>query len=1044
MSSAEVFRFVTIRPPQKPNSAQLPAVIDLNVPRSALAQQLRDQREAGARNTMVVLAKRFVASPDFLGASTQLDPKFAAFIAALRELPTVDFWSAAAEAYAATIGEEPGSGDPNTQTLQRLSDSVVASAIDASVPSKVRELLVEALRALWLIVRLSKNQRVTQAQFANAALVMPPGIFPVPADDQSLEDQRAAKAANNAKALAARRARLTQLAQDLASRRAAIEELLTAHEHSTTLHAPAPPISSARSATIRSLGGFVLPTSASSALSPQTLAALAKAGLPTTSIDVPKTVASLERRSGRDAAELHANTGARSQLVKIGGSFLPHDALDNDVGVLLDPANTVAIPGPCAPTANPPIPNDGATVPAGHGEARVVGIADLLMLEQRLLRYQLGEISRIENVLRSEQRSRRFHTKDSTEVSQLDLTETTTENEQDLSSTVRFQLQTESQTVIDETTSKDAGLTVHASYGPSVDATANYNTSSGTSSQQSNQTASNYAREVSSKAVQRVQSRTLTSRTRTTLHVVTEDNRHGFDNSKGTDDIVGVYRFVDKVYEAQIVNYGKRLMLEFIVPEPAAFLRFALTNRPIETVTVVRPDVPGYCQDDGVTFVPLQATDLNSDNYLYWAAKYGAQDVTSAPPPIVLAQGAKKSPDSMPREGDKLMGSDTFDIAIPSGYLAQKAHVNAYGETQLGEHRIVVQIQGQQITYSEPSDDGPVTLDLLPTQALSVTVNSFRFHNWEVLVTVTCTRSAEKYQDWQLKTFSSIINAYNDLKSAYDQAVREAQLQAADPTGNTGTNPAAKRIMQQVELKKGCLSLLTGQRFDLFDAVNRNVAPYGYPEIDFVEAKAEGVYVSAFEQSFEWNNMVYLFYPYFWGQKVDWPTISQLTDTDPVFQQFLQAGAARVRVPVRPGFEAGVLSYLSTGKLWNADGTLINADSNGIDEQSLSIIDELRSQTGNNNSEGVGLVSVTKASAEVVGSGTTFTADDVNRRIVIAGVTCIIKAVANAEAITLTAPFPNDSATAIGYAMGGKLVGQPWEVIVPTNLVKLDDSLPFS
>ena len=42
------------------------------------------------------------------------------------------------------------------------------------------------------------------------------------------------------------------------------------------------------------------------------------------------------------------------------------------------------------------------------------------------------------------------------------------------------------------------------------------------------------------------------------------------------------------------------------------------------------------------------------------------------------------------------------------------------------------------------------------------------------------------------------------------------------------------------------------------------IAPYGYPEIDFAEAKAEGEYIRAFEQSFEWNNMVHLFYPYFW------------------------------------------------------------------------------------------------------------------------------------------------------------------------------------
>ncbi len=101
---------------------------------------------------------------------------------------------------------------------------------------------------------------------------------------------------------------------------------------------------------------------------------------------------------------------------------------------------------------------------------------------------------------------------------------------------------------------------------------------------------------------------------------------------------------------------------------------------------------------------------------------------------------------------------------------------------------------------------------------------------------------------------------------------------------------------------------MTGQRFDLFDAVNRNVAPFGYPEIDFVEAKAEGgAYIAAFEQSFEWNNMVYLYYPYCWGARkksTGRPSLNSMTP-DPVFQQFLQAGAARVQVPVRPALRPG-------------------------------------------------------------------------------------------------------------------------------------------
>ena len=55
-------------------------------------------------------------------------------------------------------------------------------------------------------------------------------------------------------------------------------------------------------------------------------------------------------------------------------------------------------------------------------------------------------------------------------------------------------------------------------------------------------------------------------------------------------------------------------MLEFIVPEPAAFWRYALAKQPLDAVAYAKPDPPGYCLADGQTFVPLQAGDITADN----------------------------------------------------------------------------------------------------------------------------------------------------------------------------------------------------------------------------------------------------------------------------------------------------------------------------------------------------------------------------------------------------------------------------------------------
>jgi hypothetical protein len=1035
--SSEIFRFVTLRPPQQADADATANVVDLGLSPSPLTNSLRALRLDGARSGMVDLAAKFILSNDFIGSQSKLSQPLLDFTGALQSLPDQDFSTGAGQAFTRIFSMTPAVFTASAAfktAYTQTADSIVAATIDSSVAPKVRGLLVRTARALALIRRLGGTAPLSRSAFSSAPLVLPAGIFPLPLADAGeigLSSQRKALARTNQTAVEARQKRKAQLAADLASHRQAAEELLSAFEQAGAQPA----------------AGFLLPDGAAESLSDATKATLKKAGIAAGRIDVAKSVTLLERRSAGIASQLYAGTGATGAMVRIGNRILPKDALAGGLAIAADPGTDgTRSPGLCPPAAAASLPEDSVTVPTGHGDARILGIADLMVVEQELLRYQLGEIAHIENVLRSEVRSRQFKTTDTIEQTLTTETETTEEKEKDLSSTERFELQTESQTVISENASKEAGLTIHASYGPSVDATANFNTSSSTSSQQSNAASSSFAREIATKAVDRVQTRTLTRRTVTTINVVEETNLHSFDNKSGNSDIVGVYRFVDKIYRAQIVNYGKRLMLEFIVPEPAAFLRFALTNKPVDNVSLVNPEPPGYCIN-GTSFVALQAADITRDNYLFWASKYGAQDVTPPPPSLIIASGSKKSPDTLPTiqdSGERKISSDLFDVEIADGYLCQSAFVNIFGETQAGIHKIVFQIQDQQAEYVEPVDDNHLFfLHLQPTPRLTVTLNSVGFHNYEVLANVFCTLSAEKLQEWQLKTFASIMNAYNDLKRAFDQAIQEARLQATDNTVS-GTNPETNRVTEQTELKKGCISLLTGQRFDLFDAVGRNAAPFGYPEIDFAEAKAEGAYIQRFEQSFEWNNMVYIFYPYFWGKKDAWVTVAQLTDRDPLFGQFLQAGAARVQVPVRLGFEAAMLTYLATGELWAGEGTLVNSDSGDPDPLHLSIIDELKSQNDNNNVEGVGTLSVTKNSAAVTGSGTAFTTDDERKRIAIAGTTFVIKSVQNEQKITLTTPYTGASDQGLGYSIGGKLIGQPWEVKLPTDLIKLDSSLVIS
>lgn len=54
----------------------------------------------------------------------------------------------------------------------------------------------------------------------------------------------------------------------------------------------------------------------------------------------------------------------------------------------------------------------------------------------------------------------------------------------------------------------------------------------------------------------------------------------------------------------------------------------------------------------------------------------------------------------------------------------------------------------------------------------------------------------------------------------------------------------------------------------------------------------------------------YVTYSYYWGRKSLKAQRIAFEDTDPVFNDFLRAGYARVIVPARPGFETAIDQYV--------------------------------------------------------------------------------------------------------------------------------------
>lgn len=1020
--ATEVFRFATIRQPSNhtPVEPSSPILFSVNQD-TPLVSELRKLRAPDKRDKLLERLRTFVSSNDYAGAGGAVSAPLKAFAAKLAEAPTSSFAADAKAGYASGVDSSLSSD------VLRVGDSIVAASILYDLPAAHRSRLMQYAGAICIAEAVSTGRSFTKETFEQPAVVLPRQLFPLPrkaAGAGGAAEERAKKAE-------AERAAREQATKELDSLRAAADDVVTALRRG---HVAVPTEQPKKSGgVVRRPPGFALNTGEGGPLSKTTKAVLQKIGL-SGQVDASRAIDILGDEMSKQASTLNRG-GAMFGKLGLPGNVVPGV---RDVGVLSDYSGRH--PGACPlPQVEPAAGSGPITVPTGHGEAKVLGIADLMIVEQKLARYELGEIAYIENVLQGETRIRSNRLTLTTEEILETETDESEETEKDLTTSERFELQSQAQQVQNEAASKQAGLTLTASYGPSVEVSANASASANSSRQQSNDIASSYARETTARAVTRIQKRTRQKRSTRTTREFVERNLHKFEGSAA--DIVGTYRYVDKIYTAQVVNYGKRLMLEFIVPEPAAFYRHSLARQPVASDLVECPQEPGYCHDAEGKFYPLEPKDITQETYLFWAAQYGAEGVEPPPPVTRVVSMSKKGPDPMKPayEGGPKISSEASEIDVPDGYNPVKAIVNIYGETEEGDHFVTIQVQDKQFQYSEPWQDLiDLTLHQEATSKIPVSINSLRFHNYEVLFTVFCVLSRRKYEEWQSKTYFAVMNAYRAALGRYQGALEAARLNAGY-TADFGHSPAQNRQIESTELKKSCITMMSGQHFETFDAMSRGSAPYGYPEINLPEAKVESRFIRLFEHGLDWMNLTYVFYPYFWTRKDQWIGLSQISDNDDQFRQFLQAGAARVQVPVRVGFEPSILNYFAGVEIWDAEGDLIDFDEDG-DAPQLSLLQEMKSRLSNEYLEGAGTLALTNGSADAKGSSTEFREGDERRRIRIGTVEYVIDyAGAAAQEIRLDRPFEGSSDQDAGYALGPRLVGQPWEVKIPTNLVKLSE-----
>lgn len=712
--------------------------------------------------------------------------------------------------------------------------------------------------------------------------------------------------------------------------------------------------------------------------------------------------------------------------------------------------------------------NENCQDPSNHCICIRPYVGELMIVKEEMLRYEEGDIAYIENILAGETKKREHRTLQRVETTSSDEREISESTEHDLQRSEQFSLSTEVAKTVEADLSAEAGVTYSQKFGPSMQIQGNAQFSANYAKSESESIAKSYASDVVDRSVTNLSEKISSKLTEARLNEVEEYNKHKIINEGGHK--AGLYYWVNKVTKAQIFSYGKRMMFDLYIPEPASIYKHLMQLNQEQDASTTKPKTPE---------ITLQS--ITRSEYAKVAAEHGV--TATSPPPdqtawitFNIAHGGT--------EGDKeittAFSTEIQSEPIPDGYKAVRMEYSiAWGtghalntDSQTGDekdemslsvmscgHSLVRENFNQREDSVQESRSGIENShkDLNGEEgAVSATITGFSTTAITVAgsISIQCDLKPEAFEAWQLGIYNAIFEEHYKKMEAYEMGQA-----AIEPEKIKGKNPFLNRETEKNELKRHVIATLGCRYFNGIGSTMSKVSPCGYPEVDFRKMELDSPVIQFFEQVIDWNYMTYLFYHSMWARKCKWDDLIDEDSGDPLFDKFLTSGAARVQVPVREGSENLFNYFLATGQIWGPHTTPPILG----DEGYVSILQEIIESKQGDYAQREGLISAEQGKQEVLLTGSTYywselqdnihqerLSGDVDRQILIGlkiyRLTSIEMGSTSEEWIlTLDRPFESDTSDSYKHAIGAKFIGAPWEVTIPTQLVYLrntDDRLP--
>lgn len=397
-----------------------------------------------------------------------------------------------------------------------------------------------------------------------------------------------------------------------------------------------------------------------------------------------------------------------------------------------------------------------------------------------------------------------------------------------------------------------------------------------------------------------------------------------------------------KKWKIDLYRYGIRLTYDLVIPEPASYLLQKYWELKLIEEELMRPNA----------IYNITPSDIDHYTWRGLETKFGA---SLDPPPMAEIIRIFHKEQKFEENSKQVTAYDYLPLELPEGYrfieydaqgtvLKSLEIIWTRAIEELNLDDVVTPIKG----YIDPEQ--AFNESQLRSGAGKNNIFEWRYkYDWKetaaptigdilsIQVMVKGELTKQAMEKWQREAYRILFDAsqtqYESKRNALQQ--RKDQL-------NFELNSEDSLYLRKFEkqsIMRAILEWMLGPDFKLYPEELPDIfeaeVPYNGPIQDYFRFLNTKEYINLFDylletgnrafsakygdfirfihQAIEWENMNYVLYPSFWTAPSRRNFIQSIVHDDETHRDFLRAGAARIVLTIRPGFEKAFLKFIETG-----------------------------------------------------------------------------------------------------------------------------------